>query len=148
MKVILTQSLPKLGKGGEIVDVSNGYARNYLLPQNLALKATTAVVKHFEERKQALARKEEKLYQDAQALAQKLADVAIVIKAKVGDEGKLYGTVTIKDISHSLEEQGFTIDRKQIDIKSPIKLMGEHLINIRLHSRVNLELKVVVEAAA
>lgn len=147
MKVVLTQDHDTLGMNGSIVDVSEGYARNFLLPQNLAVRATSNVIKHFEDRKKAIAKKEAAKLDKAKAYAQELAQLSVNIEVRVGEEGKLYGTVTAKDIAAALSEQHQQeFDKKQVDIPAPIRQVGEHQVKLKVHPQVKADLKVVVAA--
>lgn len=148
MKVVLTQDHDTLGMNGSIVDVSEGYARNFLLPQNLAVRATSNVIKHFEDRKKATAKKEAAKLDKAKAFAQELSQLSVNIEVRVGEEGKLYGTVTAKDIAAALSEQHQQeFDKKQVDIPAPIRQVGEHQVKLKVHPQVKADLKVVVAAA-
>ena len=149
MKVILTKDHHELGINGSLVNVSEGYARNYLLPNNLAVRATANVEKHYEERKKARAKKETSIRENAQALAEKIGALTLEATAKVGEEGRLYGTITTKEVMGLLAEQHqITVDRKQIEIPSPIKVVGEHKVNIKLHPEVSASLTLNVQSDA
>ncbi len=144
MKVILLDNVEPFGKRGEIKDVKNGFARNYLLPRKLAIEATPGSLKVWEQQKRALDKKEEKLKSEAQSLAAKIEGVSCVIPVKVGEEEKLYGSVTSQNISDALTKQGFEISRKDIELDSPIKTLGTHEVKIRLHSNVAVNINVEV----
>ena len=147
MEVILVQDVEKLGKSGDRVKVRDGYSRNYLFPMKLAVPATEGGLRFLEAKKK---RAEEKRLQEkekASQLAQKLAEWTCVIKAKVGPEGKLFGSVTRQDIQTALQKNGFEIDKRRIDLLSPIHQVGEYQVKIRFHSEVEVELKVVVTQA-
>lgn len=147
MKVVLTKNHDKLGMNGSVVDVSEGYARNYLLPQQMALVATPTVLKHFEERKKAIAKKEASILAHAQELAAKIEALTVTIAERVGEEGKLYGTVTSKEVVSALAEQAkIEVDKKQVDIRQSIRHVGEHNAHIKLHPKVIAVLKVQVVA--
>lgn len=149
MKVILTKDHHELGVNGSVVDVAEGYARNYLLPNHMAVQATKNVVEHYEERKKARAKKEATIREKARELGAKIAELNVTVQAKVGEEGRLYGTVTNKEIAHHLAEQhSIEVDRKQIEIPHAIKAVGDHSVNIKLHPEVSTQLRVTVEPAA
>jgi large subunit ribosomal protein L9 len=144
MEVILRQSIDKLGNPGDIVKVSPGYARNYLLPRGLAYEATPGNRKRIQQEKDRLESAENERRGTAQELATRLEQVSVTFSARVGEEGKLFGSVTAADIQHQLEAQGFTIERRQIDLHEPIKALGVYRVPIRLHADVKPEIKVWV----
>ena len=144
MEVILRQSIDKLGNPGDIVKVSPGYARNYLLPRGLAYEATPGNRKRIQQEKDRLESAENERRGTAQELAARLEQVSVTFSARVGEEGKLFGSVTAADIQHQLEAQGFTIERRQIDLHEPIKALGVYRVPIRLHADVKPEIKVWV----
>jgi len=148
MEVILREEVPHLGSVGDIVKVKPGYARNYLLPRGLAALADRRNVGMLEHQKRTLAEKRERDRKDAQALAQKLSNLRIVLKARSGEEGKLFGSVTNLDIERQLSELGFKIERRRIRLEEPIKALGEHSVPVHLASDVDAVLTVVVEAEA
>lgn len=149
MKVILTKDHHELGVNGSVVDVSEGYARNYLLPNAMAVQATKNVVAHYDERKKARAKKEATIREKARELAAKIGEMNIVVNAKVGEEGRLYGTVTSKEVAQHLADQhSIEVDRKQIEIPHAIKAVGDHSVNIKLHPEVSTQLRVTVQAEA
>jgi large subunit ribosomal protein L9 len=144
MEIILRQSVENLGKPGDIVKVSPGYARNYLLPRGLAYEATSGNRKRIAMEKARLEAAESERITAAQTLADRLESVQLTFSARVGDEEKLFGSVTTADIAHQLEAQGFDIEKKQIDLHEPIKSLGVYKIPIRLHAEVKPEIKVWV----
>lgn len=147
MKVILTQDHNELGVNGTMVDVKEGYARNFLIPRNLAVHATKNVMAHYESRKKARANKEAAILQKAKDLAAKLEDQLVKAVAKVGEEGRLYGTITSKEIADILfKNHEINVDRKQIEIPNPIKLIGDYKVNIKVHPSVIASVKVNVQA--
>lgn len=149
MKVILTKDHHELGMNGTLVDVSEGYARNYLLPKQLAVVASKNVITHYDERKKARAKKEANIRDKASELAAKIGEMTITVAVRVGEEGRLYGTVTNKDIAQHLAEQHkLELDKKQIEIPAAIKMLGEHQVNVKLHPEVSAKLKVTVQADA
>jgi large subunit ribosomal protein L9 len=144
MEVILRQAVENLGHPGDIVDVSAGFGRNYLLPRGLAYAATTGNKKRIEQEKQRLDAAESSRRASAQEIADKLAQVSLTFSARVGDEGKLFGSVTAADIAHQLEAQGFAIEKRHVDLHEPIRALGVYRVPVRLHADVKPEVKVWV----
>jgi len=144
MEVILRQAVEKLGHPGDIVKVSPGYARNYLLPRGFAYEATEGNRKRINQERQRLEAAEDARRGSAQEYANKLEQVSLTFSARVGDEGKLFGSVTSADIAQQLADQGFEVEKRQIDLKEPIKALGVYRIPIRLHADVHPEIKVWV----
>jgi large subunit ribosomal protein L9 len=144
MEVILREKVEKLGNRGEVVKVSEGYARNFLLPHKLALLATPANRKQVEQEKTAAVRREANEKAEWQALAQQLAQLTIRLSRKVGENDVLYGSVTSMDIAEALQSQGFTIDRRKIDLGEALKSLGQHSVGIKLHRDVTATISVDV----
>lgn len=144
MEVILRQAVEKLGHPGDIVTVSPGYARNYLLPRGFAFEATPGNRKRIERERSRLEQAEEVRRSSAQEQATKLEQVSLTFSARVGDEGKLFGSVTSADIAQQLEAQGFGIEKRQIELHEPIRALGVYRVPIRLHADVHPEIKVWV----
>jgi large subunit ribosomal protein L9 len=144
MEVILRQAVENLGKPGDVVKVSNGYARNYLLPHGVAFEATPGNLKRIQQERDRLEAAENERREAAQGLATKLEQVQLTFSARVGDEGKLFGSVTSADVAQQLEQQGFHIEKRQIDLHEPIKALGVYRIPIRLHADVKPEIRVWV----
>ena len=144
MEVILRQAVESLGKPGDVVKVSNGYARNYLLPHGVAFEATPGNLKRIQLERDRLEAAENERREAAQALATKLEQVQLTFSARVGDEGKLFGSVTSADVAQQLESQGFHVEKRQIDLHEPIKALGVYRIPIRLHADVKPEIRVWV----
>jgi large subunit ribosomal protein L9 len=144
MEVILRQAVENLGKPGDVVKVSNGYARNFLLPRGVAFEATPGNLKRIEQEKERLEAAENDRRAAAQALAAKLEQVSLTFSARVGEEGKLFGSVTPADIAHQLEAQGFQIEKRQIDLHEPLRTLGVFRVPVRLHAEVKPEIKVWV----
>jgi large subunit ribosomal protein L9 len=144
MEVILRQAVENLGKPGEVVKVSNGYARNYLLPHGVAFEATPGNLKRIQQERDRLEAAENERRPAAQGLAEKFEQVQLTFSARVGDEGKLFGSVTSADIAQQLEAQGFHVEKRQIDLHEPIKALGVYRIPIRLHADVKPEIRVWV----
>ncbi|MGB9739503.1 MAG: 50S ribosomal protein L9 [Chloroflexus aggregans] len=145
MKVLLLQDVEHLGKAGEIKDVSGGYGRNYLIPKGFAVLATKGQIKQAEERLAAQRRRAEAMRKEAEALAAKLAALTLTFVVKVGEQDRLYGSVTNADIAAKLHEvAGVEIDRRKIALEDPIKRTGEYEVPVELASGVSTTLKVVV----
>jgi large subunit ribosomal protein L9 len=145
MKVILAENLPSLGEIGKVVNVAPGYARNYLLPQGLALEATGKNVRELEHKKRMLAQKREKVRQQLLSVAEKMSQAKVVLRRKVSDEDKLYGSVSAVDISSALKEHGFDVARKSIQLDQPIRQLGRHSIVVRVDSQITANVTLVVE---
>lgn len=145
--VILQRDVAKLGKGGDVVKVASGYARNYLLPEGFALSASEGNVARFEHQKRVAAEKAAKLRADSAALAAKLGAVEITVSRTVGDGGKLYGSVTHKDIEAELKKAGFDIDRKKLAVDA-IRAVGTYAVTAKLAPEVSATFKVNVVADA
>ena len=144
MEVILRQTVENLGNPGDVVKVKNGFARNYLLPRGLAYEATPGNLKRIQQEKDRLEAAENTRKMTAQELAAKLEQVSLTFSARVGEEGKLFGSVTSTDIAHQLEAQGFHLEKRQIDLHEPIKALGVYRVPIRLHAEVKPEIRVWV----
>jgi large subunit ribosomal protein L9 len=145
MQVILKEDMKNLGKAGDIVTVKDGYARNYLLPRGIAINATAKNMRALEHARRVVTERAKKLANDAQSLAQKLSQLTVSIKAKAGEEDRLFGSVTAIDISEALKEKGLDIDKRKIILDEPIKRLGSHVVSIKLHPEVIAQLKVEVE---
>lgn len=147
MIVILNKDVKGTGKAGDVVKVSDGYARNMLIPRGIATEATEGNIRSLEKQKKIAAEKKAAEKAEAQAQAEKIAEIAVVIKTKAGDGGKIFGSITSKDIADALEKQhNITVDKKKIQLGNPIKMTGEMAVAIKLYPEVNANLKVVVEA--
>jgi large subunit ribosomal protein L9 len=145
MKVILTEDVQHLGEAGTIKEVANGYARNYLLPRNLAKPATPGMVKVIEQKKAADDRRLAKAEEDNRALADQIGQQTINIKARVGKQGRLYGSITAADIANALSQQiGQTIDRRKVDLAENIHTVGTYEATVKLVGKLNPKVKVVV----
>lgn len=142
--VILLKKVPSLGERGATVKVKPGYARNYLFPKKLALPATESKLRVFREEERVLEKRDQLAMQSARTKASKLTDTSCTIPVQVGEEDKLYGSVTAADISKILNDQGFKIDKKQVLLDEPIKQLGVYTIEIKLHREVNAPIKVWV----
>jgi len=144
MDVILREDVEKLGTRGQLVKVAPGYARNFLLPNKMAVAATESNKKIVEQERQAHLRREAKVEGEAKDLGKMLGAVAITISQKAGENDQLFGSVTSKDIAEALEKQGYTIERRKIALEEPIKTLGEFKVPIRLHREVTAEITVTV----
>jgi large subunit ribosomal protein L9 len=144
MEIILREDIDKLGARGQVVKVAAGYARNYLLPQRLAVPATEANKKIVEQERQAHLRREAKLKTEAEDLAKLVGTVTVTIAQKAGENDQLFGSVTAKDISEALEKQNYSIDRRKIQLDEPIRQLGEHKVTVRLHREVPVVITVQV----
>lgn len=146
MKVILTEEIRGLGTRGDVVTVKDGYARNYLLPKNLAREASTGNLKQIEHerRKWSLLAQQEK--DAAQKAADKVKGVKITIEKRVGEHGHLFGSVTANEIADALLEKGIEVDKRRIELEQPIKNLGVHDVDVRLHRDVTAQIKVEVIA--
>jgi len=145
MKVILLGDLETLGYEGDIADAARGYARNYLIPKGLAIEASEANLKALEMRRKKILAKRTKDKEEAEGVREKLSEITIRVKAKAGEEGKLYGSVTSRDIAQQLDAQGVEVDRRKIIIDEAIRSLGEFQVPIKLHPEVVATIKVVVE---
>ncbi len=146
MKVILNVDVPDLGDLGDVVKVKDGYARNYLLPKGLAVEATTRNVARLAHEKQRIEAQRKRLKLEAQELAKKIEGAQIRILAKVGEEERLYGSVTVAMIAEKLAEKGLDIDKRKIQLAEPIRTTGVFTVNVKVHAEVIAPLKVWVAA--
>jgi len=146
MKVILKEDVHGLGKAGQIINVKDGYARNFLFPKGLALVADEKNMRLLEYQKKKFEEQAKKKRQDAESIAERLTGIQITIKSKAGEGQKLFGSITSKDIAEALQKEGFSIERKQIMISEPIKRLGEYEVEVKLHSNINAKLKINVVA--
>ncbi|NLW22619.1 MAG: 50S ribosomal protein L9 [Tissierellia bacterium] len=145
MKVILLKDVKGLGKAGDLVNAKDGYARNYLLPKKLAIEATPANLKKWEEEKKIQKEKEREEYEKALKLKEKLETLSVELKGKAGEGGKLFGSITSKDIAEGLKKQHkIDIDRRKIELKDNIKSLGETLVDVRVYPEITAKLKVNV----
>jgi large subunit ribosomal protein L9 len=144
MKVILKEDVKNIGNMGQILDVADGFARNYLVPRGLAMEANVKNIKSLEHVKRVVQEKAKKVKGQAQDLSTRIANITVVIKAKAGEEGKLFGSVTTMDIAEQLKNEGVDIDRKKISLDEPIKRLGTYTVNIKLHPEVSTPVQVEV----
>jgi len=145
MQIILQEDVEKLGNRGEVVEVAEGYARNFLLPRKLALEASAGNMKRLEKMRAAFAKKEAVEHGDAQKLAEMLASVHVELARKAGENDQLFGSVTNADVSEALAAQGYTIDKRKIQLAEPIKAIGEFEIPVKLHREVGASVKLTVK---
>jgi len=147
MKVVLKDDIKNVGKMGQIVDVADGYARNYLVPRGLAVEANIKNLKSLEHEKKIIQEKAKRIKNSSQTLSDKISTMTLVIKAKAGDEGKLFGAVTSMDIAELLKNEGIDMDKKKIFLDEPIKRLGSYSVNIKIHPEIstNLNIQVVEE---
>ncbi len=144
MKLILREDVENLGKIGEVVEVAGGYGRNYLLPRGLAVKASTKNLKEQGHQKKLIQARMDRHRKDAEELAGSLDSVSCTISRKTGDEEKLFGSVTSRDIEEALREEGVSLDRKRILLEEPIKKLGVYTVPVKLHADVTGNIKVWV----
>ena len=146
IEVILREDIKTLGRAGEMVRVKPGYARNYLLPQGLAYEATEGNRKRIAAETRVRAAKDQAERTEAERLAGTLSGLTLTLKGKAGEEGKLFGSITSQDIAEALASQGYSFDRRRIELEHPIKTTGTHAVSLRLHPEVHAELRVSVVA--
>ena len=146
MQVILKEDVHNLGRAGELVEVKPGFGRNFLIPQGKAVLATAGNVKEIEHQKKLIAAKTAAAAKDAQGIADRLATITVQIERQAGEESKLFGSVTSRDIAEQLADKGVTVDHRKIHMAEPIKTIGEHTVEIKLGSSVTGKIKVVVAA--
>ena len=146
MEVILNQDVDELGLEGDIVNVAKGYARNFLIPQAMALEATVHNRKALELQRKKIELKRLRFKEDAEKVKATMEEVVVTISQKAGEEGKLYGSVTSMDIASQLENQGIDIDRRKIVLEKPIKTLGEFEVGVKIYPEVTATIKVMVKA--
>jgi len=145
MQIILQEDIEKLGTRGQLVEVAEGYARNFLLPRKLGLEATPGNMKRLEKMRAAFAKKSAVEKESAQKLVELLAAVSLTLSRKAGENDQLFGSVTSGDISEALKAQGYEIDKRKIALADPIKLVGEYEIPVKLHREVSANVKLIVK---
>lgn len=146
MQVILKEDVEKLGAMGQVVEVKRGYARNYLLPKDLAMEATARNLKQLDHKKRIVVDKIKKLQKESQSLADKIAQASVTLYHTAGEEEKLFGSVTSMDIVEALKEKGIEVDKRKIALDEPIKRLGEYKVPVKLPGGVSAELSVTVLA--
>ena len=147
MKVILLEDIKKLGKADDIVEVNDGYARNFLIKKGVALEASTANLNSVRVKKAALSEKARRDKEDAQAIGEKLSGQRFVLQMKSGEGGKLYGAVTAMDVAGLLKKEGYVVDKKNITLKNPIKTEGIFEASVKIHPDVTVPVKVEIKTA-
>ena len=146
MKVLLTEDVKKLGKKGEIVEVSDGYAKNFILPKKLGIEATKAVLNEWQVKKGSEEHRKRQEEKQAKAQAAELSGKEVVIRTKAGEGGRLFGSITAKDVADAMEQQlKLKIDKKKIHLPDSIKGIGEYTITVKLHAKASAELRLKVE---
>ena len=148
MEVILKEDVNNLGHRGDVVKVADGYGRNFLLPKKLAMEATAANKAVIEQMKQSSVRRTAREKSDAESLVAQLDQVALTFERKVGENEHLFGSVTSGEIAQQLEQRGFTIDRRKIQLDEPLRQLGEFHVPVKLHREVTAHIKVTVQAEA
>jgi len=148
MKVILLHDVPKLGKKGDVVQVSDGYARNFLLPRNLAAEASEARLRDLEQKNELARKRQEKEEEKAVRIREKIHGQTVVVQAKCGEGGKLFGAVTSKEIADAVNDRfKVDIDKKRVEIKEPIRHLGDYPVRIKIHQKAQADITVRVEEA-
>jgi large subunit ribosomal protein L9 len=147
MKVILQKEVDKLGTPGDVVDVADGYARNFLIPKGLAASASKGAVKHAERLREAHEKRQRAELEAAQAIAERLSSASLRVPAKAGEDGRLFGSITVHHLADEIEKiAGAEIDRKQIHLEEPIRSVGAHEVKVHLHPDVDATVTVQVVA--
>jgi large subunit ribosomal protein L9 len=145
MKIILQREVDKLGAPGDVVDVADGYARNYLIPRGMAAPASKGAVKHADRLRKGHDERVRKALTEAQALAAKLSSAPLRVKARAGEDGRLFGSITVNDLAGELQGRAeMAIDRRQIHLAEPIRSVGTHEVTVHLHPKVNAAVTVEV----
>ncbi len=144
MRVILQENVEKLGERGALVEVAEGFARNYLLPRKLAIAATPGNLKQLERIRARLARRTAAEKSSAEQVAGSLSTVTVTLARKAGESDQLFGSVTSADIAEALAAQGYQVDKRRVELDQPIKLLGEYQVTVRLYASVAATVKVVV----
>lgn len=145
MRVILLEDVKKLGQKGDVVNVAEGHARNFLIPRGLAAEATQGKINELDRQNQIKANKKKKAEEDARLLGQRMDGLKVTMTAKVGDAGKLFGAISSKDIADAVKKQhGLSVDKKKVLLESPIKTLGVHDVAVKLHPLVNVSIMIEV----
>jgi large subunit ribosomal protein L9 len=149
MKIILQQPVDKLGAPGDVVDVADGYARNYLIPRGLAMTASKGAVRHAGRLKQAHDKRVQQAMTEAKETAGRLVAASLRISSRAGEDGRLFGSVTVADVAEAIEQAtGVSVDRKRIHLAEPIRSVGTHEVTVHLHPEVNASVSVEVVSAS
>ena len=147
MKVILQKDVKNIGKKGDVVEVAEGYGRNFLLPRGLAVEASSGNLRQVAQQKQVESAKAERELKDAEQIGAKIKGQKLQVKAKVGEGGKLFGSITTQEVADQLRKQfSVEIDKRKIELKEPIKSLGTHSIVVKVHPKVHVQVTVNVEA--
>jgi large subunit ribosomal protein L9 len=144
VKIILMDDVPALGRRGEVREVADGYARNYLVPKKLAIQATPVALRDVERIRQGQERAAQKAKREAEGLASRIREVALTVPRQAGEDGKLFGSVTAQDIVKGLAAERIRVEKRQIHLGEPLKTLGEHLVPIRLPAEVTAEVRVQI----
>lgn len=146
MKVILQEDVKNLGRIGDVVNVSDGYARNYLIPKKLAVEANVKNVRSLGHEKRKMEDKAKKIRNEAQGVSERLSTMTLILHAKAGEEERLFGSITTMDIADALKKEGIDIDRKRILLDEPIKRLGSYSVGIKIHPELTSHLNIKVAA--
>ncbi|MCL2570915.1 MAG: 50S ribosomal protein L9 [Defluviitaleaceae bacterium] len=148
MKVILLEDVKNIGKKGQVINTSDGHARNFLFPRKLAIEATAANMANLEAQQQKAQHKVETEVKAAQELAEKLQAKPVILKVKVGDKGRMFGSISNKEIAEAIQSQlGLIVDKKKIVLADPVKAVGTYTVTVKLHAQVAAKLNVEIQAA-
>lgn len=142
MKIILMDDVPALGRRGEVREVADGYARNYLVPKKLAIQATPSNLKGVEQIREGQERQAQKAKREAELLASRTQAIALTFPRQAGEEGRLFGSVTAQDIVRGLATEGIRVEKRQVHLGEPLKTLGEHRVPIRLHAEITGEVRI------
>ena len=146
MQVILQKDVKALGKKGEIKEVAEGYARNFLFPRGLAVEATGGQLKQHKQQEKGAAGKKAKALEAAENTAAKLNDLQLELTAKVGENGRLFGSITSADVASALKEKGFSVDKRKVELSDPVKALGTYSVRVKLHPEVEANLELIVKS--
>lgn len=146
MQVILKEDVKNLGKKGDVVKVAEGYGRNFLIPRGLAVEATEGNLKAFRHQQQLEAARQQRQAEEARRLRERLEGYTVVVRARAGEGGRLFGSVTAADVAEALRAAGFPVDKKRVELAEPLKSLGRHPVTIRLHAGVSATVWVEVQA--
>ena len=146
MQLILREDVPNVGRAGDLVSVKDGFGRNYLIPQGLAVLATPRNVKQLEHEKRIVAARVEKIRKKAMTLAERLDGLSITVQRQAGENDRLFGSVSAKDVAGALQSAGIEVQRRNVEMERPIKTLGIHTVGIRLHAEVRRDIRVWVVA--
>lgn len=146
MKVILTQDVKSLGKKGDVVEVKEGYGRNFLIPRGLAVAADDGSLRRLKHEKAVQKGKEAREREEAEQVKAQLEETTVTIRVKTGEKGRLFGSITASDVAAEIAKQGIEIDRRKIELEEPIKNLGNYTLTVRVYPGVTAQLKVVIEA--